>query len=527
MSLPGVRSSGDRLFLWSLALTLVLKLGLAALVPLTGDEAYYTAYGEYPDYGYYDHGPVIGWWLSVVLALGKTVWLVRLPAVFATLAVGVLLWHMLRTIDVEKAGIAAAIYLWSPHNALFVFTTTDAPLIFFSAVAGIFAFHAYRTDHACDYLLAGFFLGLAFLSKYFAVLLGLAFAVLFLFGSKPPRIRGLLLIFLAVLPAAAVNLAWNYQNGWINLVFYFYTRQRGNGASVLNVVEFVAFTLLLMGPLVYFLVRPRLAGRAAWSQARRNGRETGLIVFLAAFLVPLALLLLVSLGRKIGLHWSLSFFPFFFAALPVLFDAAVLRRMARAMFVFSGGLALVAGVGVMLPVELARSHKSYGSIVLATHPDEVLAAMKPYWSQYRLATPSYVKSAMLSFFAPQHVPVIGLGSPHGRQDDLLTDLRSFDGQNVMIMLDRKHDADAPRAWFRETEIRTITVRGAEFRLLLCREFRFAAYRDAVLSRIAEAYYRLPPWLAAWSDPRPTYLPERYGIRVTPAEPPAPVQARRR
>lgn len=525
MSASGARLAGDRFFLWSLALTAILKLTLAAVIPLTGDEAYYTAYGEYPDYGYYDHGPVIGWWLSAALSLGKTVWLVRLPAVLATLGVGVLLWQALRSIDVEKAGLAAAVYLWSPHNALYVFTTTDAPLIFFSAVSGIFAFHAYRTDRARDYLLAGFFLGLAFLSKYFAVLLGLAFAVLFLFGKRPPRIRGLLLIVLAVLPAAAVNIAWNYRHGWINIVFYFYSRQRSNSASVLNVVEFLAFTLLLLGPLLYFLFRPQLAGRAGWAEARGNGRESGLTVFGAAFLVPLALLLLVSFGRKIGLHWSISFFPFLFAALPAFFDAALLRRMARAMIVFSGGVAVVVGVGVMLPVEVARGHKSYGSIVLGMHPDEVLGALKSYEERYRLATPSYVKSAMLSFFGPEHVPVIGLGSPHGRQDDLLTDLRTYDGQDVMIMLDRKHDADAPRAWFRETEIQTISVRGAEFRLLLGRGFRFDAYRETVLSRIAEEYYRLPSWLAAWSKPRSAYLPERYGLQVTPAEPQAQARGR--
>src|SRR2546427_2124164 len=64
-----------------------------------------------------------------------------------------------------------------PANVWSVFITTDTPLIFF-CFASAFAFWLGIVRRSAGWhTLAGVFLGLAFLSKYFAVLLGLAYVV--------------------------------------------------------------------------------------------------------------------------------------------------------------------------------------------------------------------------------------------------------------------------------------------------------------------------------------------------------------
>jgi 4-amino-4-deoxy-L-arabinose transferase-like glycosyltransferase len=63
-------------------------------------------------------------------------------------------------------------------NVWNVLVTTDTPLVFFS-VASLLAFARQR------FLLAGVLLGLAFLSKYFAVLLGLAYLAWAIAARRP------------------------------------------------------------------------------------------------------------------------------------------------------------------------------------------------------------------------------------------------------------------------------------------------------------------------------------------------------
>ena len=41
----------------------VIRLAAAALVPLTEDEAYYRLWSQHLSLGYYDHPPMIAWWI--------------------------------------------------------------------------------------------------------------------------------------------------------------------------------------------------------------------------------------------------------------------------------------------------------------------------------------------------------------------------------------------------------------------------------------------------------------------------------
>ena len=64
----GIGRSGDSLFPGSgafplfllVALTLAFRAWLAAVFPITGDEAYFTVWGLLPAPGYYDHPPMVG-----------------------------------------------------------------------------------------------------------------------------------------------------------------------------------------------------------------------------------------------------------------------------------------------------------------------------------------------------------------------------------------------------------------------------------------------------------------------------------
>ncbi|MFY7955320.1 MAG: hypothetical protein ACOVN8_04105, partial [Burkholderiaceae bacterium] len=72
----------QRNFILLLVTTTLIKLWLAAVFPFTGDEAYFYQWGTHPDWGgFYDHPPMVGWWLWVMQQISSHPVVLRLPAV--------------------------------------------------------------------------------------------------------------------------------------------------------------------------------------------------------------------------------------------------------------------------------------------------------------------------------------------------------------------------------------------------------------------------------------------------------------
>ena len=91
--LPTDEAVHRRAFFQILAISTVIKLWLAAVIPFTGDEAYFYVWGMYPDWGgYYDHPPMAGWWLWALQKVStSTLWL-RMPAILLCAAIA---WGMM------------------------------------------------------------------------------------------------------------------------------------------------------------------------------------------------------------------------------------------------------------------------------------------------------------------------------------------------------------------------------------------------------------------------------------------------
>src|SRR5437773_12580754 len=118
---------------------------------------------------------MIGWLMYLLLKVSSAQWVLRLPVTLLPFALAAGVYFVLRRADENKALLAALAFMLLPVNVCAVFITTDTPLIFFS-FASVLAFWLGVTRKAPAWqALAGVFLGLAFLSKYFAVLLGLAY----------------------------------------------------------------------------------------------------------------------------------------------------------------------------------------------------------------------------------------------------------------------------------------------------------------------------------------------------------------
>jgi hypothetical protein len=550
----------QRFFWTAIGVTLAFRLWLAWWLPMTADEAHFVHWGEAPALGYYDHPPMVGWLLAALLQVSRAPLVLRLPAVVLPALVAIGIAWLVRDLargrhgpgspgDAETLGFGTALaWLLVPVQVLNIAITTDTPLAFFSFLSlAAFALgaegaaeadaprspregdragmRASRRRSAALFAAAGVALGLAFLSKYFAVMLGVGYLVFTILVPGPGRWRDMAIVLAAAAPFAIFNAAWNYEHCWANLLHNVYNRDTSGGWY--KPLVFAALLLYVSSPLLLWqLARGARAVRAAAAQP-------AVAAIAACALAPLALLAAASPFKTIGLHWLFSFMPALFMTGAFALGAARIAASARFLAGFSALHAVLVVALASLPLETWQRLRQYDSIVEAVHSDELFAALKPYEGRFVFASSSYASAATLSYagarlgFVAQpgatgdprearrahYFLVFGPGSAHGRQDDLETDFRQLDGAAILVLRKSPADPQEYAPLFRSVEYRDVTVRGATFHLVLGRGFSFPAYRERVLAPVRERYYRIPRYLPQGR----CYLCERYfGALTCPA-----------
>jgi 4-amino-4-deoxy-L-arabinose transferase-like glycosyltransferase len=491
-------------FWLALVATLLIRLALAQWLPITGDEAYFVQWGHFPDYGFYDHPPMVGWWLWALLHWSSAPEVLRLPQILLPGAIAIAMWRVMRKENEQRAYLAALAWLLVPPQVLNIAITTDTPLLLFSFLSLTSFYLGVRDNRRGFIALAGIFLGLAFLCKYFAVLLGLAY---FVFALLSPRRERrwieIALIFVLVLPFAAINIAWNYEHCWANIMFNVYNRNSDAAWSLSKPLLFIALLLFVTTPLLWF----QLARRARLRQTLQD--EPALLALWVCALVPLAVFALLSPIKNIGLHWLLSFVPALFMAASHLLDA---RQLARNV-VYVGALSLALLLTVVAiatqPIERWRDLKIYDGLIQTFKTDELFAALKPYEGRYLMMAAGYSPAVTMSYNAQRegfvaqpgangaragYFSVFGTGSSHARHDDVLTDFSALDGRDILIVTKKAPRRSDYAPYFSHIDMREASVRGVRFHLVVGQHFDFARYRAEVLSEIRERYYRVPAYL---------------------------------
>ncbi len=506
-------ASARRLFILVLVVLTALRAAFSAVLPLTGDEAYFMFWGLNPDWGFYDHPPMVGWWLAPLSALSLEPFVLRLPALVAPPIVAFVAVSILRRHGEALAWSGGALLLLVPLNAWNVAITTDIPLMIFSALTVRYYLRAQHTGRRLDFLLAGLMLAGALMSKYFAGLLAIAIFLHSVWqpGMRRPdrrRLGGLLWVVLGSLPAAAIQIAWNSQNCWPNIMFNLVNRNKDAGLSWQTSLLFVISVVYVLTPEVAW--RLLRGGRQGGTLASEAGpaapaaADATIVRWLA--LVPLAIFALLSLAKTIGLHWMAAF------VLPAaLYFMLVSGPRARARGLAVAGVIalahwLVIGVLVALPTDTFRSWKDYPSLVMTVHADELARALQPWRGRFVIASSGYSPAVTLGHALHEYVFVFGPGSSHARHDDILTDMRALAGRDILVV--RKDDHYEPadyQPYFDHVEYKQLSVRGVTFYLIEGHGFRYEPYRDTILEEIRRRWYAVPAWLPSG----PCYFCDRY------------------
>lgn len=465
------------------AIVVLFKLLLAGLLPVTGDEAYYALWSSFPGIRFYDYPPVAGWMMTYLSGITDTFFFYRLTAVFSTVLIAVLFYLYIRKTDKEKAGYILLIILLSPYNLLNVFITTDAPQIIFAFLSGL-VFLINREKNTPEiHILNGALLGAAYLSKYFAALLLLSYAVFFLLQQKKDFWKPLVLTIVGAMPFIILHIIWNYQNCWGTFIFSVFAHDGNTGFSATRFLSFLGMQLYLGMPWFFWWVAR--AGKDFW-----KGRNLPLALM---FFLPLTVFALFSLVTNVGLNWMLAFYPFFYLMLTGL-ETDKLRKGFFATATF--GMLHVA-IGLVLITVSGTSFKyfeKYPQILFYTDTDRICSQLEQYADNYTIAAINYDPAAVLSFHCDRYVINFADVSKYGRYDDKITDYRALDGKNIVTFSYRPLPEDELTGYFDNVTFTTLTLEGAEYPLAIGNGFKYNAYKEGNLATLKERFYTAPEWL---------------------------------
>lgn len=286
------RGWGDALVVTAVAT--MLRLLLAAWLPLFPDETYYWEWSRHLAAGYYDHPPAIavlvamGARLGTLLGAGPSPFFVRLVPVLAGGVATLAAAAIARRIGGGSAARTAAIvFALMPLAATgLVLATPDAPLLATTAVALWFVVRALQAEarsaaSTLEWCGAGVMLGLAFTSKYTSILLPITVVVaIVLRPSLRNRLREpgpYLACLLATLVFAPV-LLWNADHDWISFRFQL---QHGlgtpKGSALKRELDLVGGQLGLVSPIIF-----GLAAHAVWVTLRRRADDVRFMLAVVA-----------------------------------------------------------------------------------------------------------------------------------------------------------------------------------------------------------------------------------------------------
>jgi len=473
-----------RTFLILLGAITVIRFAFMASFPIKNDEAMFVLWAQHLDIGYYDHPPFIGWLIWFMSLFSDSIVWFRMAALVAGLIATWGVYYFASLNWGQASGrFAAILFALSPSSLWLVVISNDVPLLVFLVLSAI-SFHKAIAESRYSYsLLSGVLLGLAFLSKYFAVITGIGFLIYALLEDPRKRLVHLGIVVAAVIPFALQHIYYNYHNCWATINFLFFVRNANNNLGLGNFFSYLLELVLVLTPWgLWYLYR---------SRARLAGWSDNLLLILAV--TGSVIFGLMAFRTIIGLHFLLVFSPFVFALYGVFYDQKPARKIFISSLVY--GLLLVAILTTLLffPLRKLEGWSQHANFVVGLAPSKVCSKLEKYQGM-PLFTNYYAYSGILGYTCHRDIQVLFGDSRYGRQMDAWLDVRKLDGKEVAILDVDRSQADKYKNYFEGYRTEQFKVEGAPFNVFIGKGFNYQKYRDTVLRGILERDYSPPSWL---------------------------------
>ncbi len=228
--------------------------------------------------------------------------------------------------------------------------------------------------------------------------------------------------------------------------------------------------------------------------------------FYLIFLIPLSFFFLLSFLRRVGLHWYISFLPFLFILLKETNKDEIFKSIKFAI-IFDLLIFFFVSSILLLPVEKFKNHKKYPQILMFLKPEILASYLKGFKDNYIFATRGYTESAIMSYYTKIDFIVFGSLSASGRQYDISFDFRKIDGKDILIFSLEDIEKEKFSDFFERIDKEKIKIYDGDFYLLFCKKFNYKNYREKVLKKTYEKFYKIPEFLPAKGN----FFKEKYNF----------------
>ncbi|MBI4920315.1 MAG: glycosyltransferase family 39 protein [Devosia nanyangense] len=443
-STAGLTARPVRVAQAAVAILIATKLYLTFAAPPIGDEAYYWMWGQKLGWSYFDHPPLHAWLLHLMgLVFGWNLFSLR---VLTWLTLGGTLWIFWlwsRRLKPDDPAAwfrpSAAIYLGSPLFFLMSSVAFHDHLLIFLSIASahlflVFAEKWEESGRGVGWLYgAAALLGLAVLTKYNGVLVGIGVAVFFV-AHRPLRtaFRSPHLYLAAALSIAiqAPVLWWNVTEGFASYKFHLSERWGGNlfRFTPLNVVEFLALAFVVVSPFLFPAI-VAMVRRPLGIPFADRARTLALSVFTVSTLA----MLFLSMFVEVFFYWNIVAF----LLLMPLLAGWMRRRWVMVLHVAFGGIVALGFAVNTSIVPLGNLVNRYdwtiSSIFGWPAVAERVEALAREHDVGFIAATRYTTAAQLGY-ALRDAEVTAIADRHD-QYDFWFDPAAHEGENALIVSD--------------------------------------------------------------------------------------------
>ncbi|MCX5781593.1 MAG: glycosyltransferase family 39 protein [Elusimicrobia bacterium] len=324
-----------------ITLLTICRIYINSTLQLHPDEAYYWLWSHHLQLSYFDHPPMIAYFIKLTTLFFMSEFWVRLSALMVSVLMSFIIWILSKQFfNSEKVSSGSVlllnVYPLTASGSIII--TPDAPAFLFWSLGIFISWQLFKTQKAYLWYVLGIILGLSLLSKYTAILLVPSIFLYMIFTDEKRWLKtvhpyvALVLSIIIFLPV----IIWNIANNWVS--FKFQMHHGLEGYDLLNgMLEYIGGQLMALTPFAWLM--------GIWASAIFMFSKRKEKLFLGVTSVPIILLFMfTSLKKAAAPNWPvLAYFTFTIALCAYFLDGKKWKETLWALvFLFSLFFSLLA-----------------------------------------------------------------------------------------------------------------------------------------------------------------------------------------
>ena len=421
---------------WVLGFQL-FRLILLPFMGLMPQDAYYYLYGQNLSLSYFDHPGMIGYVLRFFTDIfGTSIFVVKFADFFIT-SLTILSFYKLASYFLSKGKLQRAFVLLASTIFISILSfnsTPDVPLLLFWTLSLICLYKAIFEEKRWFFILGGIAMGLAFNSKYTAILLQFGLLAFLIFSNKYRKLLLSPWLWFSIVISIAITFPvwyWNYQNEFASFVFQSSERTSSitefkiSPKNFFGAIGHQMFLLLPVLFLIFITFTYKYAKRTLLKFKLPNSKT----LFLLAFFVPTFVgFFILTPIYWVKLNWMM---PSYISGI-IIAGMFISKKLLKIQIIFSIVFHLLVSLQILFYLVPIKSDDTWvGWKELAVETEKLKVT---YSDTFIFSNDNYKTSACLNFFMDEKVyaqNIIGLPALHF--DYLGDDLSILKGKNALFI----------------------------------------------------------------------------------------------